>query len=251
LVDRKSSLAIALALAAAAPAAFAAHPLQTEDTGTQGAGNLEIENRVSLARFEGTTLALDQPQFSLGLAPTVDAILQPSVDSLRQPGQPPLSGRGDTDIDAKWRFWSGDPLSLAIRAGISVAARQHGVGLTPGTRSEHWLIALTWDHGPTTVHANVGLARVPRAAASPARRALRTLSAAVMRRIDERLVLTLDGSLGQSPDPHRRRWPGTLLAGAVWTARPDLDIDLGWQRSIDDRPVTRTWTAGLTWRFAR
>ena len=74
-------------LALAAPSAFAAHPLQTEDTGTQGAANVEIENGLARARFDGTTLTTYQPQLSVGLATTVDAIVQPSLVWQRVPGQ--------------------------------------------------------------------------------------------------------------------------------------------------------------------
>jgi len=250
LAVRICSLTTAFALACAAPASFAAHPLQTEDTGTQGAGNLEIENGFARAGAAGTTLTVYQPQLSVGLAAAVDAIVQPSFEWQRGPGQPAVSGRGDTNLDAKWRFWGSDPLSLALRAGVALATSQHGLGLARGTSSEHALLALTWDHAPTTVHADVGVTCMPRDAATPVRRTLAGVSAAVMQQVDERLILTVDGSFGQDTDPHRSAWPGTLLAGAIWTARPGLDLDLGWQRSVDERPVTRTWLAGLTYRFS-
>lgn len=246
---RTPALITALAFAVAAPAAFAAHPLQTEDTGTQGAGNLEIENGLSRARFDATTQTVYQPQLSLGLATTLDAIVQPAYVWQQAP-QDDVSGRGDTNVDAKWRFWGSDPLSLAVRAGVALSTNEHGFGLTHGKTSQHALLALTWDRSPTTVHANLGMTAVPRAAASPARRTMANVSAAVMQQLDEHLILTLDGSFGQSPNPHQASWPGTVLAGAIWTARPGLDLDLGWQRSVDDRPVARTWLAGLTYRFS-
>ncbi|MBW8756077.1 MAG: hypothetical protein JF586_00575 [Burkholderiales bacterium] len=242
-------LTTAFALAAAVPPSFAAHPLQTEDTGTQGTGNLEIENGLSRARSASTTQTIYQPQLSLGLATTLDAIVQPAYVWLHLP-QERGSGLGDTNVDAKWRFWDSHPLSLAIRGGVALATNQHGFGLSHGKSSEHALIALTWDRAPTTVHLDVGTTIVPRAAASPARRMMTGVSAAVMQQMDERLILTVDASFGQSPNPHKASWPGTLLAGAIWTLRPGLDLDLGWQRSVDDTPVTRTWLAGLTVRFA-
>ena len=247
---RLASLLTAIALAVAAPSSFAAHPLQTEDTGTQGTGNLEIENGFQHASAAGAALTTYQPQLSVGLATTVDAIVQPSFDWQHGAGQRSVSGLGDTNVDAKWRFWGSDPLSLAVRGGVELATNQHGFGLTKGTTSEHGLIALTWDRSPTTVHANVGTTFVPRAAASPARRMMNNVSAAVMQQIDERLILTVDAAFGQSPNPHKASWPGTVLAGAIWTVRPGLDLDLGWQRSVDDTPVARTWLAGLTYRFA-
>ncbi len=250
LAVRNLSLACACALTFAVPAVHAAHPLQTEDTGTQGAGNLEIENGLSRARYDATTLTLYQPQLSVGLATTIDAIVQPSVEWVHASGQGSISGFGDTNVDAKWRFWGSDPFSFALRAGVALATNQHGLGLTRGKTSEHGLVALTWDHGPTVVHANVGLTVVPRAPGTPARRVMTGVSAALMQQINEHLILTVDSSFGQSPNPHKTTWPGTILAGAIWTARPGLDIDLGWQTSIDDRPVTRTWLAGLTYRFS-
>ena len=234
-----------LVLVLAAPCAFAAHPLQTEDTGTQGAGNVEIENGLARARFDSTTLTTYQPQLSVGLAPTLDAILQPSLVWLHAPAQPAVSGAGDTNIDAKWRFWGSDPWSLAIRAGAQAPTSQKGLGLPHGQWAEHALLVATWDDSPTTVHANLGLTRVPLAAGTRAH-----VSAAVMQALDERVILTVDGGFDQDPDPRRRAWPGTLLAGAIWTARPGLDLDIGWQRSVDARTVNRQWMAGLTYRFS-
>jgi hypothetical protein len=250
LAVRTPALTIAFALAVASPASFAAHPLQTEDTGTQGVNNLEIENGLSHARYDGTTLTVYQPQFSLGLATTLDAIVQPSFQWLHGPATSTVSGFGDTNVDAKWRFWGSDPLSLAIRGGVALPTSEHGMGLPRGKSAEHGLLALTWDHSPTTVHANVGVTYIPRAPATPARRAMTSVSAALMQQVDERLILTIDTSFAQAANPHRKRWPGTVLAGVIWTARPGLDLDFGWQRSIDDQPIARTWLAGLTYRFA-
>ena len=246
---RTPSLITALVLAVAAPASFAAHPLQTEDTGTQGVGNLEIENGLQRTHFDSITQTTYQPQLSLGLATTLDAIVQPAY-LWQHAGAQRESGMGDTNVDAKWRFWGSDPLSLALRAGVMLATNEHGFGLTHGKTSEHALLALTWDRAPTTVHVNVGGIVVPRAAASRARRVMMGVSAAAMQQVDEHLILTVDASFAQSPNPHRAGWPGTVLAGAIWTVRPGLDVDVGWQRTIDDTPTARTWLAGLTYRFA-
>jgi hypothetical protein len=243
---RAPSLPLVLCLVA--PAVFAAHPLQTEDTGTQGAGNVEIENGFASARFDSTTLTTYQPQVSVGLAPAVDAIVRPSVAWLHAASQRGVSGAGDTNIDGKWRFWGRDPWSLAVRGGVQAPTSQKGLGLPPGQWAGHALLVATWDAAPTTVHANVGVARLPRAAGT--RETVGHLSAALMQALDERLILTVDGELDQDPDPHLHAWPGSLLAGAIWTARPGLDLDVGWQRSMDARPVNRQWMAGLTYRFA-
>ena len=235
-------------LALCLPAAFAAHPLQTEDTGTQGVGNVEIENGFASARQAGTTLTTWQPQVSVGVTPTFDAIVQPTIAWLHAAGQPSVSGRGDTNLDAKWRFWGSDPWSLAVRAGVQAPTSQRGLGLPHGQTAQHALLVLTWDGTPTTVHANLGVTHVPDAAGTRATTAL--VSAAVMQTINERLILTVDSEFDQNPDSTRHAWPGSVLGGVIWTARPGLDLDVGYQTSLHAAPPTRQWMAGLTWRFA-
>jgi hypothetical protein len=234
-------------LASALPA-FAAHPLQTEDTGTQGARNVELENGFARAVGAGSVLSTYQPQLSVGLATTVDAIVQPSFVVAHPRGQAVVSGLGDTNLDGKWRFWGADPWSLAVRAGLELPTAQRGLGLRHGQVSEHALLVATWDAAPTTVYANVGLTHLPEN--GDARRDVGIVSAAVLHTVSERLILTVDGEFNQDPSALRHGWPGSLLAGAIWTARPGLDLDVGYQLSINAAAVTRQWMAGLTYRFA-
>ena len=239
------------AFAAAGGAAFAAHPLQTEDTGTQGAANLELENGFSRERDRdagATTVLAWQPQLSVGAAPTVDAIVQPSLVSVRARGAATRSGAGDTNLDLKWRFLGVDPWSLAVRAGLELPTARAGLGLRHGQLGEHVLLVATCDAAPTTLHANLGATHVPPAPGVRATSAL--VSAALLQQVDERLALTVDGQFTQDPDPARRAWPGDVLAGAIWTLRPGLDVDVGWQASLRAEPASRQWLAGLTWRFS-
>jgi len=241
---------LATMLVVAAPVAHAAHPLQSEDTGTQGTGNVEIENGIQRARSGPTAIFTYQPQVSLGLATTFDAILQPSFLSIDSSGQAPshVSGFGDTNADFKWRFFGVDPWSLAIRAGLELPTAQDGLGLPHDEIAEHARLVATWDATPTTVHANIGVTHVP---PLPGTRATTVgVSAAVMHALDARLVLTADAGLAQPIDASRHGWSGTILVGAIWTLRPGLDVDVGWQSAFHDVATTHTWLAGLTWRFA-
>ncbi len=239
------------ALFALSPAARAAHPLQTEDTGTQGAGNVEIENGFQRAKAGATRLFTYQPQVSVGLAPTFDAIVQPSWVSLQAPGQAGASGLGDTNLDAKWRFWGVDPWSLAVRAGVAAPTSQHGLGLPKGEVSEHALLVATWDSAPTTAHFNLGVAHTPRDTAAPGARAtVAHASAAVMQAVNERFIVTVDSEIDQNPASNRSGAVGSVLGGLIWTAWPGLDLDVGYQLSVHAQPVNRQWMAGLTYRFA-
>jgi hypothetical protein len=248
--SRPGALFLAAMAIASCPAARAAHPLQTEDTGTQGAGNLEIENGLQRARVGPATVRAYQPQVSAGLAATLDAIVQPSFVAVR-PGvadAPAASGAGDTNADLKWRFAGADPWSCALRAGLELPTAARGLGLSRGQLGEHALLAATWDGAPTQAHFNVGATHQPPAAGRRATTA--SVSAAVMQSLTERLIVTVDGGWGQSGDAARHGWPGQFLGGAIYTVRPGLDVDIGWLASTHAAPVTREWLAGVTWRFA-
>jgi hypothetical protein len=230
-------------------AAQAAHPLQTEDTATQGAGNVEIENGTARTRTSGASNAdfSAQIQFSLGLRPEFDLLVQPSWlehggDAKRR------RGMGDTNLDAKWRFYGDAPWSLGLRAGVTLPTSQRGLGLPRGRTSAHAILVTTWDAAPFTAHANVGYARWP--LAGGLRRDARHVSGALMWAADESLTFTVEVAADTDIDPHRARWPANALVGAIWTLHPGLDLDIGYQASMSTQPVSRSLLLGLTWRFA-
>jgi len=229
-------------------AAFAAHPLQTEDTGTQGTGNVEFENGLLRSRAGASKTFVYQPQLSYGASPTLDLIVQPSWLTNRDEGSATVRGWGDTNLDAKWRFFGAAPLSFALRAGATLATNQRGLGLRHGEVSAHALLVATFDAAPFTLHGNLGLSRNPNGTAG--RTWVRRVSAALMWAADERLTLTVDGGTESNPDPARGPWPATLLVGAIYTIRPGLDVDIGYQSSVRAAVPTREWLVGLTCRFA-
>ena len=87
------------ALVTVTSTAYAGHPMLSEDTGTQGRGNTELELGYAWSRLDGTSIFLFQPQISYGTAATVDLILQPSWTSVDTPGAGREQGLGDTNVD--------------------------------------------------------------------------------------------------------------------------------------------------------
>jgi hypothetical protein len=244
--SRYACAAIAALLVTAS--AFAAHPLQTEDTGTQGAGNLELENGLAWSRSAGSRLFSYQPQLSLGIDPTFDLIVQPSWLVSRDGEDAATRGWGDTNVDLKWRFFGAAPLSFAVRAGATLPTSEDGLGLAHGKVSAHALLAATLDLQPFTIHGNLASSRSPHVAGlrSEAIRA----SAAFMWTASEQLILTLDAAAQSNPDPGRGTWSKSALVGLIYTVRPSLDIDFGFQSSVGATVPVRQRLAGITYRFA-
>jgi hypothetical protein len=67
---------------------------------------------------------------------------------------------------------------------------------------------------------------------------------------NEQLILTADVGAQSDPDPSRGAWPATVLGGLIYTIRPGLDMDIGYQASMRASVPTREWLLGVTYRFA-
>jgi hypothetical protein len=233
---------------AIAVSARAAHPLETEDTATQGRGNVELENGFSRDRAAGVTALGYQLQVSWGLAPTLDLLVQPSWVLQRLGSEPAVRGLGDTNLDFKWRFHGAAPYSLALRAGLALATSEHDLGLPRGTVASHATLVATLDAEPWTLHANAGLDHNPRSAGL--RKDVPRLSLATQWAMSESLTLSAEVGTAEIDDPTRSTWRTGVLAGAVLTLRPGLDLDFGLRRALRPTQSGREVLLGLTWRFA-
>jgi hypothetical protein len=243
-----AALAPATALVLGVPVAYAGHPMLSEDTGTQGRGNFELELGYAWSRQDGTSIFLFQPQLSYGTTSTLDLIVQPSWTVVAGPGAQRVKGLGDTNLDFKWRFYGAAPWSVGVRAGLEAPTAQYNLGL-PGHRvSPHALLVLTGDFTPLTLDANLGYARVPDD--SGARPNLAHFSAAATYAVNERLFCVLDAALDSNPDSRRSTPPAVVLAGLIYTARPGLDLDVGYRGHLNAAAPEWQWLLGITYRGA-
>jgi len=221
--------------------------LQTEDTGTQGAGNVEFENGLSRSQVAGGSSFEYAPQLSFGVLPALDLLVQASRLSQYAAGSGRVRGWGDTNLDAKWRFFRAAPVSFALRGGVALPTGTHGLGLHAGTLAAHALLVASIDAAPFALHGNLGYARAP--AGSGRRKELGHVSSALMWAASERLTLALEGAADSHAERSRSSWPATVLAGAVWTIQPGLDVDLGVQSVVRSASPSSNWLVGLTYRF--
>jgi hypothetical protein len=239
-------LAPVFAAAAALPA-LAGHPMLSEDTGTQGRGNSELELGNAWSRSNGTSTFLFQPQLSYGLSADVDLIVQPAWTTVNTATDAHEQGIGDTNLDFKWRFLGSAPWSLGIRAGVQVPTAQHDLGLPHNRASPHVLTVVTGDFNPLTFNFNIGYAHVPDGAANPQRV---HLSAAATFAASERLFYVLDTAVDSNADSTRAPYPAVALLGVIYTARPGLDLDAGYRSRINSVAPLRQWLLGITYRGA-
>ncbi len=219
----------------------------SEDTGTQGTGNYELELGYDWSRLDGLHSFLFQPQLSYGASPTLDLIIQPSF--VRNTGSvATVNGLGDTNVDFKWRFFGAAPLTLGVRAGLELPTAQDGLGLPPGHVGAHGILVATIDAAPWSIALNAGYGYsnfFP-----TARSDLYHVSAAAQYTVNEHLVLLIDTSADTDPDPSQPTWMGVALTGFIYTVRPGLDLDLGFRARLNTGAPAQQWLLGITYRGA-
>jgi hypothetical protein len=220
----------------------------SEDTGTQGRGNAELELGYAWSRADATSVFLFQPQLSYGTSSTFDLIIQPSWTTVAAFGAPREKGLGDTNLDFKWRFYGAAPWSLGVRAGLEVPTAHSDLGLPAHKVAPHGLLVLTADFTPLTLDANLGYSRLPDYLG--ARADVFHFSAAATYAANERVFLVLDTSIDSNPDSRQATPPAVALLGVIYTARPGLDLDVGYRGRLNNAAPIRQWLLGITYRGA-
>ncbi len=250
MVDRpglSAAWAVFAALALAAPAARAAHPMITEDPGTLGAGRAELELGASATRGDPAAgrYGAFTSQLTVGALPALDLIVLPRY--VAQPaGSDGASGWSDVALDAKWRFLGGDELQAAVRFGVDVP----GQGTPPSARSSdvemHATLAFAVPVGDTSALANVGYARVR----TPGERTSRPYaSAAWLVPAEGPLRGFVEAAAQANADPGRSTWPAVARTGGIWSATPWLDLDAGIEGRLNRAAPSVTLLVGATLRW--
>ncbi len=244
-----SRIASAAALAAAfglAPPVEAAHPMLTEDTGTQGAGRFELELGLETAKEGGVRTFEFGPQLSYGLAERFDVIVRPTWLHLSGNGAT-TRGVGDADVDFKWRAIELDALTFGLRAGVGLPVGDADRGLSTGEPSYHATLIASFDAEPVAFHANLGFNRL--GDVDGLRRNLVSVSIAAVWTVREGLRLTAEVGTGTNSDPESRTWPTVARFGVIATVDEHWDVDIGVQPRLNRAAPDLVVLAGATLRW--
>ncbi|PKO73271.1 MAG: transporter [Betaproteobacteria bacterium HGW-Betaproteobacteria-17] len=247
------TLALAACACGATPA-HAAHPLLTEDSGTQGAGRTQLE----ITYDQSTTRAADSRTrgqhlnvvLSYGFTDTLDLIAGLPYARITERGatNARVKGYADMEIAAKWRFYEAGPLSIALRPGLRLPTGDEDRGLGSGHSAPSLFAVMTHSADPWAVHLHLGYTR--NFHDSPKQRNhLYHASMAGEYSVSESLRLVADASTESNPELAGHPHVGSLVLGLVYSVMHDLDIDLGYRRGLTEPAADHTWLAGLALRF--
>ena len=237
-----------------AGAAFAAIPLITDDTGTQGRGNFQLELFGEYGHDrEGiiTTKTSDvSATLTYGLIETVDIVLGIPYQAWSSDNSESLvkgNGIADLSLEAKWRFYEKEGLSLALKPGFTIPTGDTEKGLGAGRPTYHLLFIATKQMKPWEFDMNVGYLYNENTASE--RKNIWSASLDAQVEVVKDLKLALDVGLATNPDSSSDTPPAYVLGGLIWSLRENLDIGLGVKVGLTKPETDISVRGGITWRF--
>jgi Putative MetA-pathway of phenol degradation len=246
-------LAIALLGLIAVRAAHAAHPLLTEDTGTQGKGNfqLELTGQQGHGPTDAGTVHAQQPAALLAYGILENADLQIGTSYLRLTLDSGLShtrnaGLSDVTVDLKWRFFERGPLSFALKPGIVIPTGNDAKGLGRGNFAGGSLLVLSYEPGPVAFHSHLGYLYNDIVGE---RRSLWHLSGAVTWQVSKPLKLVADVAYDTNPIQFGADGVFQTVFGAIYSPTRNIDLDFGVKRGHQQPALDIAWLFGLTLRW--
>lgn len=227
---------------------YAAHPLITDDTGTQGKGKFQIEVNAEHANDNGNTeTALGATLFA-GLTDTIDIVLGTPYLFLREKDETGQwnreNGISDISLAVKWRFYEHEGLSFALKPGVTLPTGDKDNGIGDGKLSYSLFLITKKELEPFTLHLNLGYV----ANRSELRNIFHySLAAEYAATKNIKLV----GNIGweTNPDRESNTHPLFALGGVIYKVTDSFDIDFGAKTGLNKAEADYTLLAGLTFRF--
>lgn len=251
MLPRFSTCALTASLLVASVSAQAAHPLLTDDTGTQGGGNWQLEINTDHTRArDGAETSWERAAgvaLTRGVTGALDLAVSVPWMQASEPGEARRRGVGDTTLQAKWRFHDDENgWSLALRPAVMLPTGNATRGLGNGRASAGVALISTLERGAWTWLANAGYTWNDNRIGD--RKSLWSLSTALLHSLAPRWSLAVDVGISRSADPGVRHDTYGLV-GVIYHASKDLDLDVGWRRSLGAAPAANTLGAGMTLRW--
>jgi hypothetical protein len=247
------------------PPSWAAHPLITDDAGTQGKGNFQVEvngeygsdRETPSPGLETVVRSVEAgAALSVGLTDALDAVIGvPSVQvetsetDLAAPAYAHTDEKGlsDVSVELKWRFLDRPGLSLAFKPGVSAPSGNERKGLGAGKYGFGAFLIATEEFKPLTFHQNIGYVRNNNR--NDERENIYHVSLACEYEAAERLRFVANIGQERNPDRTSGREPAFALVGIIYGITGHFDLDAGFKIGISDPETDSTALAGLAWRF--
>ena len=244
--------------------AFGAHPLITDDTGTNGKGKFQLELNGEFAwdkeKSEGITVKESgfeaATAISAGLLDTLDIVCGIPYQWNRTEEDGSIvsddEGISDVGLELKWRFFDQNGLSFALKPGITIPSGDEGKGLGTGKVCYGASFIASKEIDPFTFHLNLGFTHNEfklKADEDSNEDNLWHVSFAGTYDVVENLQLVANFGIERNSDKESGTDPAFALIGLIYSVTPDLDVDLGFKAGLSKTETDSALLMGLTMRF--
>lgn len=232
---------------------YAAHPLITDDTGTQGTGKfqLELNSEYGVDKEDGVTTKTFAfaPTLSYGLTDDIDIVIGVPYQHIKVEDTLTTkeSGMSDSSIEIKWRFFDKDGLSLALKPGVSIPTGDENKGLGSGKVGYSAYLILTKELKPLNLHINFGYVRNENE--FDERKNIYHASIAGEYEATEKLKIVANIGSETNPDKTDNTSPSFVLAGVIYSVTENISIDAGYKFGLNTPEVDNTYLVGIALKF--
>ena len=243
---------------------YAAHPLITDDSGTQGKGKFALEINSEFSSDKETEDEITTKEtggevssiVSYGLTDTIDAVLGLPYQWTKTKEDGDVTsdedGIGDMSLEVKWRFYEKDGLSIALKPGITLPTGDEDKGLGNGKASYSLMFITTEEIGVWAVHLNLGYMRNEyklQEDKDANRKDLWHASLASQVEVMKDLTAVANIGVERNTDKESNTHPAFVLGGLIYSVTENFDIDTGVKAGLNKPETDLTFLAGLAVRF--
>lgn len=239
--------------------AWPAHPLITDDTGTQGRGRYELELNGQYDRdkelVDGASVKAATWQagasLSYGLGDEADLVVGIPYQWLRTREDHAVvskeGGLSDATVELKWRFFQKEGLSLAVKPGLRLPTGREEKGLGAGRTGYQLYLIGSLEAAPWALHANGGYLRNENGIGEE--KDLWHASLAATHDLGRGITLVANLGLERNPDRAAGQDPAFFLGGVIYNLTDRLAFDLGVKYGLTDAETDWSLLAGVALRF--
>lgn len=243
---------------------YAAHPLITDDTGTQGKGKFALEINSEFSSDKETEDEITTKEtggevasiVSYGLTDTTDVVLGLPYQWVKMQEDEDTAvdedGISDMSLEIKWRFYEKDGLSIALKPGITLPTGDEDKGLGNGKASYSLMLITTEEIGAWAFHLNLGYMHNEyklQEDEDANRKDLWHASLASTAEVVKDLQAVVNIGAEKNPDKESNTHPAFVLGGLIYSVTENFDIDFGIKGGLNRPETDLTLLAGMAIRF--
>jgi len=253
-----------IAVFAFSSASFAAHPLITDDTGTQGKGNTQLEingeTGYDKEKVDGVTIKARESEIaaaiSYGIQDNIDIVLGLPYVWINEKEDGDVTadenGISDISVEVKWMFYENEGLSLALKPGLTFPTGDEEKGLGSGRMSYGLTFITTKEIEPWAFHLNLAYTHNEYKLEEDNdanRKDIWHVSFASQVEVVKDLSIVANIGVEKNADKASNTHPAFILGGLIYSLSENVDIDMGYKTGINKPESDSTILAGAAIKF--